>query len=69
MTRLKLAIALYAAAAVVTFGHSATSPKVCPTYGRERYVPCESAQIAAEATNAALARPLYWSWTAWEAAG
>lgn len=60
--RWNTAVALWAAIALFTFGHSATQPKVCPTYGREHWVRCESPQIAFEAFMAAAFWPLYWSW-------
>jgi len=61
--RLKaIALGLWVAMALFTFGHSASQPKVCPNYGNTVWRECESAQIAFEAFPAAAFWPLYWSW-------
>lgn len=64
---IKIAVALYAVFAVVTFGRAAADPRrVCfDTVKGEVSSFCPSETLAAPAMFAGVAWPLYWSWEAW----
>lgn len=63
----RLAIALYAAVAMVTFGHSTAQPKQCWALDHGKWVECSSFEVGVDGLTSAALWPLYWSWVAWEA--
>lgn len=60
MTRTNIALCLWAAITLFTFGHSASQPKVCLTFSK--WEECSSADKAFDALAASVFWPLYWSW-------